>query len=42
MRAAGVAFGFHPETCLAAGPEYFVSSYQELVDVVAATQPARA
>jgi HAD superfamily hydrolase (TIGR01509 family) len=42
MRAAGVSFGFHPEACLAAGPEYFVSSYQELVDVVAATQPARA
>jgi HAD superfamily hydrolase (TIGR01509 family) len=42
MRAAGVSFGFHPEACLEAGPEYFVSSYQELVDVVAATQPARA
>jgi HAD superfamily hydrolase (TIGR01549 family) len=42
MRAAGVAFGFHPEACRAAGPEYFVSSYGELVDVVAATQPARA
>jgi HAD superfamily hydrolase (TIGR01509 family) len=41
MRAAGVAFGFHPEECRAAGPEYFVSSYAELVDVVAATQPAR-
>jgi HAD superfamily hydrolase (TIGR01549 family) len=42
MRAAGVAFGFHPETCRAAGPEYFVSSYQELVDLVAKAQPVRA
>jgi HAD superfamily hydrolase (TIGR01509 family) len=38
MRAVGVAFGFHPDTCLAAGPEYFVSSYQELVDIVAASR----
>jgi HAD superfamily hydrolase (TIGR01549 family) len=42
MRAAGVAFGFHPESCRAAGPEYFVESYAELVELVAATQPARA
>jgi HAD superfamily hydrolase (TIGR01549 family) len=41
MRAAGVSFGFHPETCRAAGPEYFVDSYAELVDLVAA-QVARA
>jgi HAD superfamily hydrolase (TIGR01549 family) len=38
MRAAGVAFGFHPETCREAGPEYFVDSYEELVDVVAAAR----
>jgi HAD superfamily hydrolase (TIGR01509 family) len=40
MRAVGVAFGFHPETCRAAGPEHFVSSYEELADLVAAAQPA--
>lgn len=34
MRAVGVAFGFHPEDCLAAGPEHFVSSYDELVELV--------
>jgi HAD superfamily hydrolase (TIGR01509 family) len=34
MRAVGVEFGFHPDTCRAAGPEYFVSSYAELVEVV--------
>lgn len=34
MRAVGVAFGFHPEDCLAAGPDHFVSSYDELVDLV--------
>jgi HAD superfamily hydrolase (TIGR01509 family) len=38
MRAAGVAFGFHPEACRAAGPEYFVSSYEELVAIVTQTQ----
>jgi len=42
MRAAGVAFGFHPETCREAGPEYFVATYQELVDVVASLQASRA
>ena len=35
MRAVGVSFGFHPEECRAENPEYFVSSYAELADVVA-------
>ena len=34
MRAVGVGFGFHPEACQAENPEYFVDSYEELVQVV--------
>lgn len=40
MRAVGVAFGFHPAECRAEGPEYFVDSYAELVEVVASLRGA--
>lgn len=40
MRAVGVAFGFHPAECRAEGPEYFVESYAELVEVVASLRGA--
>ena len=42
MRAVGVAFGFHPRECKAEGPEYFVESYAELVQVVASLRGAPA
>ena len=34
MRAVGVAFGFHPDDCREAGPEHWVESYAELVELV--------
>jgi HAD superfamily hydrolase (TIGR01509 family) len=40
MRAVGVAFGFHPAECRAEGPEYFVESYAELVEVVTSLRGA--
>jgi HAD superfamily hydrolase (TIGR01509 family) len=42
MRAVGVAFGFHPRECKAEGPEYFVETYAELVQVVATLRGAPA
>ena len=34
MRAVGIAHGFHPEDCRAAGPEHWVENYDELVELV--------
>lgn len=42
MRAVGVGFGFHPGECRAEGPEYFVDSYAELVELVASLRGATA
>ena len=44
MRAVGVSFGFHPDACRAEDPEYFVSSYDELAEIVAGLRasPAQA
>jgi HAD superfamily hydrolase (TIGR01509 family) len=41
VRAVGVSFGFHPEDCRAAGPDHWIDSYDELVELVASL-PARA
>lgn len=42
MRAVGVAHGFHPEDCLAAGPDHFVANYAELVELVESLRSAAA
>jgi HAD superfamily hydrolase (TIGR01549 family) len=37
-RAVGVGYGFHPEACRAAGPEYWIEAPLELPDLVAGTR----